>query len=415
MNPERSPQSQLPRRPKAVLNSLTTNQFHLRNPFMGAWLSATFPGFGHLSLGNYVTGFILFTWEMLANTMAKVNLAILYSFTGRYDMAKEIVDNRWLLIYAPVYVFAVWDSYRRTLKYNQFSLLADRAGQTAPPIAMSALEINALDKRSPWVAVAWTLLSPGLGHLYSHRLVTGFFLLVWWVAAVYNSLVLRAIQFTGLGLFEQAKAVVDPQWLIYLPSILGFACYDAYSNTLSFNRLFEKEQTFFLKQKYQNPNFQMPTKVGSEVYITASFEHSIKLELAISELEQKGIPQEQICAIPMNVPEKEMQLFDTIHRADGMSMFDVPTVLGTIFMLFGVMWGFMWTWGPIIWGLIGLFLGAALGFAFKYIYYRMYAQKQSPTGKTTEVVLIVSCHKAETEMVERVLTGHLALSVGRKG
>ncbi len=61
-----------------------------------------------------------------------------------------------------------------------------------------------------------------------------------------------------------------------------------------------------------------------------------------------------------------------------------------------------------------MFLGAALGLVFKYIYYRMYARKQPPTGKTTEVVLIVSCHRAEAEMVERVLAGHLALSVGRK-
>lgn len=414
MNPEQSTQSQLPRRPKAVLSSLTTNDFHLHNPFMTAWLSATFPGFGHLSLGNYVTGIILFVWEMLANTMAKVNLAILYSFTGRYDMAKEIVNNRWLLIYAPIYVFAIWDSYRRAVKYNQLSLLADRSEQMPRPISMSSLEINALDKRPPWAAVAWTLFAPGLGHLYAHRLVTGFFLLIWWVASVYQSSVLQAIQFTALGLFEQAKAVVDPQWLIYLPSILGFACYDAYVHVLSFNRLFEKEQASFLKQKYQSPNFKMPTKVGSEVYITASFEHSIKLELAISELEQKGIPQGQICAIPMNVPEKEMQLFDTIHRTDGLSMFDLPAVFGTTLMLFGVMWGFMWTWGPIIWGLIGLLLGVALGFAFKYLYYRLNAEKQQPIGKRTEVVLIVGCHKAEAEMVERVLAGHLALSVGRK-
>ncbi len=116
----------------------------------------------------------------------------------------------------------------------------------------------------------------------------------------------------------------------------------------------------------------------------------------------------------MNVPKKEMHLFDTIHQADGLIMFDLPTVFGTILMLLGVMWGFMWTWGPILWGLIGLFSGGALGFAFKYVYYRMYAQKQPPAGKTTEVMLIVACQKAEAEMVERVLAGHLALSIGRK-
>lgn len=222
------------------------------------------------------------------------------------------------------------------------------------------------------------------------------------------------MQFTALGLFAQAKAVIDPEWFMYLPSVYGFAVYDAYVNTVEYNRLFEKEQSAFLKNKYQNPMFKMPTEAGAAMYVTASFEHSIMLELVISELEQKGIPQAQVCAIPLNAPRKDKQLMDTIHRADGLSMFDLATISGTIFMLFGVMWGFMWTWGPVIWGMIGMVGGGALGFAFKYIYYRFNAAKQPPVGKNTEVVLIVACQPAEAEMVERVLAGHLALGVGRK-
>jgi hypothetical protein len=407
-------QTQIPRRSKGIIHSLAINFFHLRNPYTIAWWSAAYPGFGHISMGNYVSGFLLFFWEMLANTKAKLNLAILYSFTGRFEMAKEVVDNRWLLLYAPIFIFAIWDSYRLALQMNQLSILADRGSRTVQPESISFMEINILDKRSPWVAVSWSLLLPGLGHIYTHRIPAGFFLLAWWIAIAYYSFLLPATQFSALGEFEQVKLILDPEWIIFLPSIYGFAAYDAYVNTIEYNRLFEKEQAGFLKQKYQNPAFPMPVKVGAEMYVTASFEHSIKLELAISELEQKGISQDHICAIPMNVPEKEMQLFDTVHWADDMSMFDLPTVLGTVFMLFGVMWGFLWTWGPIIWGLIGLFLGGAFGFAFKYIYYRLYAAKQPPVGKTTEVVLLVSCQKSEAEMVERVLAGHLALSVGRK-
>lgn len=89
------PQQQPPRRPKGAMNSLATNFFHLRNPYTIAWWSFTYPGFGHISMGNYATGFLLFIWEMVANTKAHVNLAILYSFTGRFDLAKEVLDNRW--------------------------------------------------------------------------------------------------------------------------------------------------------------------------------------------------------------------------------------------------------------------------------------------------------------------------------
>ncbi len=405
-------QQQTPRRPKGVMNSLATNYLHARNPYTIAWWSAAYPGFGHISMGNYVSGFLLFFWEMMANTKAKVNLAILYSFTGRFDMAKEIVDNRWLLLYAPVFIFAIWDSYRLALQLNQFSILADRGGRTVKPVSASFMEINILDKRSPWVSVAWTILLPGLGHIYTHRIPTGFFLLIWWMTIAYYSFLLPSTQFTAMGDFEQAKLILDPEWIMFLPSIYGFAAYDAYVNTVEYNRLFEKEQTAFLKGKYQSPDFEMPAKVESEMHVTACFEHSIKLELAIAELEQKGIAPDHVYAIPMNAPQKDMQLFDTIHRADGMSMFDLPTIMGTILMLFGVMWGFLWKWGPILWGLLGLFVGGALGFAIKYFYYRIYAQKQ-PSGKTTEVVLIVSCQKAEAEMVERVLAGHLALSLGR--
>ena len=154
---------------------------------------------------------------------------------------------------------------------------------------MSFMEINALDKRSPWVAVSWTLVAPGLGHIYTHRIPTGFFLIIWWMVIAYYSFLFQGIQYSALGLFEQAKGIVEPKWIMFLPSIYGFACYDAYVNTVEFNRLFEKEQASFLRKKYQSPNFTMPVKVGNNLYITASFEHSIKLELAISELEQKGI------------------------------------------------------------------------------------------------------------------------------
>lgn len=402
------------RRPKGVMNSLAINIFHLRNPYTTAWWSATYPGFGHISMGNYVSGFLLFFWEMLVNTNAKVNLAILYSFTGRFELAKEIADNRWLLLYVLVFIFAIWDSYRLTLQFNQLAILADREEHIIQPISISFMEINALDMRSPWVAVAWTLVAPGIGHIYTHRIPTGFFLVIWWIVIAYFSFLFQSIQYTALGLFEQAKAVIDPEWFLYLPSIYGFAVYDAYVNTVEYNRLFKKEQAAFFKKKYQGASFKMPIKAESHMYITASFEHSIKLELAISELEQKGIMADHICVIPMNSPQRDVRLFDTIHRADGMSMFDLPTVLGTIFMLFGAMWGFMWTWGPIIWSLIGLLSGGILGFVIKYSYYRLYAKKQRKPGQKTEVVLIVGCRKSEAEMVERILSGHLALSIGRK-
>ena len=148
------------------------------------------------------------------------------------------------------------------------------------------------------------------------------------------------------------------------------------------------------------------------MHVVASFEQSNYLELAITDLEQKGIENNRICAIPLNRMIKERMLFDTLHRADGQTMFDLPTILATIFSLLGVMWGFLWTWGPIIWGLIFLVGGFVLGFCIKYFLYKNSLSKK--TKYNTEVVVIVNCKPAEVETVEKVLLNHFAIGIGRK-
>lgn len=256
--PNGIPQSPKQRRPKAVASSISTNFLHLRNPFVIAWWSAAFPGFGHISLGNYVIGFLLFSWEMLVNTQSELNTAIVYSFTGRFEMAKEIVNNRWLLLYAPVWVFCIWSSYCLTVDLNKISVLADRNHSPIDATSLSFFEINSLEKRIPWVSVVWTVLTPGLGHLYCHRIPTAFFILIWWIAISYMSHILQAFQYTALGDFEQAKAVLNPEWFLYLPSIMGFAVYDVYVNTIEYNRLFDREQANYLIREYQASDFTMP-------------------------------------------------------------------------------------------------------------------------------------------------------------
>ncbi|MFA4886386.1 MAG: hypothetical protein WC601_11545 [Desulfotomaculaceae bacterium] len=45
--------------------------------------------------------------ELLINTHAHVNLAIIYSFTGNFAMAKQVLDTHLLLLYCGVLVYAV--------------------------------------------------------------------------------------------------------------------------------------------------------------------------------------------------------------------------------------------------------------------------------------------------------------------
>ncbi|GAE91095.1 membrane protein [Gracilibacillus boraciitolerans JCM 21714] len=234
-----------------------TTQIHLRNPYIIAWWSAAFPGFGHLLLSKYLRGFVLFVWEVVVNVHANVNLAMVYSFQGEIEMAKNILDTRWLLIYIPVYIFAIWDSYRTTVDLNKIYLLAEREEHPFNTFSISPLEINYLDKRNPILAVIWSLFVPGLGQLYIHRIVTAFFVIVWIVAFSYYSYGLQAISLLFLGEIQKATSVLKPEWLLFFPSIYGFAIYDSYVNTVENNKLYEKVQRKYLKVNYQDPTFKI--------------------------------------------------------------------------------------------------------------------------------------------------------------
>ncbi len=225
---------------------------------MTVWMSVLFPGFGHILLGSYLKGFLLIIWEIIINMNAKINLAIIYSFQGKFDLAKAVLDKRWVHLYLAVFVYALWDSYRSTVDLNKLSVLADRQGSPIVPFKMDSIEINYLDKKSPWVAGIWSMLMPGMGQNYNHRVPTGFFILAWWIAIVYFSHHGEAIYYSAIGDFAQAKSIADPQWLLFLPSLQFFAVYDAYVHTVEYNKLFEVEQASFLKENYQSPTFELP-------------------------------------------------------------------------------------------------------------------------------------------------------------
>ncbi len=225
---------------------------------MSAWWSAAFPGFGHVFTGLYVKGFILIIWEVFINQKAGINTAIIYSFIGRFDLAKDALDKGWLLMYCAVYVYAIWDSYRSTVDLNKFSILADREKSSVLPFKVSTTAVNYLDKRPPWTASLWSALLPGLGQLCTRDMITGFFIGVFWITLTYYSRLLEAIHYTFAGAFRQAVEVTDPQLLLYLPSLYVFTIYHAYVNAVENNKMFDIEQAQFLKKKYQNPNFVMP-------------------------------------------------------------------------------------------------------------------------------------------------------------
>lgn len=246
------------RRFKAYVSIVGSTQLHLRNPYIIAWWSAAFPGFGHLLLSKYLRGYSLFMWEILVNNMSHLNEAILYSFIWDFNMAKEILEPRWLLLYLPVYIFGIWDSYRTTVDMNKVFLLAERENANFNSYAIGGFEINYLDKRRPIMAVFWSLLTPGLGQLYIHRVVTAIFMMAFMIIFVYFSNILVAVHYLFLGEIGQATEALNPQWFLFIPSHIGYAVYDAYVNTVENNKLFESEQRKYLQMNYQQYRLKIP-------------------------------------------------------------------------------------------------------------------------------------------------------------
>ena len=123
-------------------------------------------------------------------------------------------------------------------------------------------------KKTPWVAAIWSLLSPGAGQLYIHRIIVAAFLLISWIVVTYCSKLLPAIQYTLTGQLDKVKSVVDWQWYLNIPSIYLYAMYDAYANCVEENNLYDWEQSKFLKNNIKIKIFTYQIKIEEIKVIT---------------------------------------------------------------------------------------------------------------------------------------------------
>lgn len=148
------------------------------------------------------------------------------------------------------------------------------------------------------------------------------------------------------------------------------------------------------------------------MYIFASFEHGALLEIAISDLTRLGLTDRDILAVPLRATTRKLSVIDKIYRADGFSVLDGAAALGTVCMVFGIVIGSVLNWGSIIWGIIGLVAGAAVGLAVDWVL----TKRKNKSGKRNNpipVMLIVRCENVMADMVENILEEHQALGLAR--
>jgi hypothetical protein len=241
----------------AQLSIFGTTQIHLRNPYIIALWSVAFPGYGHLLLSKYIRGFALVIWELFINQSTQLNSAMVYTFMGDIESAKEVLNLRYMNLYIPVYLFSIWDSYRTTVDLNKIYLLNEKGAHTVDRLIIKPLEINYLDKRSPIVAAFWAMTIPSVGQLYIHRIFGALFTLIVTVVFMHFSHFLEGFHFLLLGDIDKSTEVLNKQWLLYMPSFYFFTIYDTYMNVVENNKLFEAEQKNFLKKHYQSPAFKI--------------------------------------------------------------------------------------------------------------------------------------------------------------
>ncbi|MDL4839778.1 hypothetical protein [Aquibacillus rhizosphaerae] len=391
-----------PRYAKGALSTFGANSVYPRIPWVAAWWSLTFPGFGHVYLGRYLPGFILIIWELVVNTQANLNMGIALSMLGKFEEAKAVLNEEWILLYMGAYIFSIWDSYRSSVEIGKSHILSEVEDAPVGPSIVSAFDIIIVDKKKPWLAAIWSTLSPGLGQLYSGHTITGTFILAWWIFVTYKANTIGSWFYSSIGNFPIATAMVDWQWFLFLPSMYAFAIYQAYAAVNENNILYDIEQLRYLRVRDENLAQQEPNTLENDtLQIIATFEHSPFVEMAIHDIESIGVPPKNIVALPLENLEAETNIIDSLHRVDGRSVLDGAMVSGTIFMLLGTIYGFVWYWGPVIWGLLGLvggfFLGLIIEIAFHKKRIKLFASRKS------EVFMQITCNSSMKEHLIKVL------------
>ncbi|CDQ18399.1 hypothetical protein SAMN05192559_101987 [Halobacillus karajensis] len=114
--------------------------------------SIAFPGFGQILNGQVIKGLAFIILEIILNVNSSFNMAIIHSFHGNITKAIEVTDYQWLMFYPCVYMFAVWDAYRKAD--------GECESYTFVPFAFCAYFVTVGLIYSPVFKVAGTLIGP---------------------------------------------------------------------------------------------------------------------------------------------------------------------------------------------------------------------------------------------------------------
>lgn len=217
------------------------------NPYMIAWWSAAFPGFGHYMLNQYLRATLLTLVEVTINTCAHINEAMVYSFCGEIELAKLTLNIDWMLGYLIIYLITIGDSFRSAVELNKLNALAK---PTITNLEIFPSEVHYLKKKKPLIGALYSFLFPGFGQFYTHRIFLAFYAIFWWWVYILLSHSHRSIVLLLLGEIEHSITVLHPHWLLFMPSVIGGSIYFAHLTCRSHNELLLESQKVRLGNRY---------------------------------------------------------------------------------------------------------------------------------------------------------------------
>ncbi|MBN8202105.1 hypothetical protein [Bacillus sp. NTK034] len=245
------------RRPLSRINTFGITHLRYQNPYMVAWWSAVFPGFGHYLLNQYLRATLLTLSEVIINTLAHINEAMMYSFCGEFELAKAVLEPKWAFGYLLIYLIAMGDSFRSALFHNKLYVLTCMENKPIPSINITASEIQYLERKSPVMGAVYSFFFPGLGQLYNHRFGLAFYAMFWWWIYLMLSSMHESIFSLLHGHLGQSISMLHPHWLLFMPSVMGGSIYHSYITTIGHNHLFEMAQRQLLSMRYQNAKLRI--------------------------------------------------------------------------------------------------------------------------------------------------------------
>ncbi|PMC35462.1 hypothetical protein CJ195_18820 [Bacillus sp. UMB0899] len=245
------------KRPLSKISTFGITQLNPQNPYMIAWWSAVFPGFGHYMLNRYLRATLLTLVEVIINTLAHINEAMVYSFCGQFELAKMVIEPKWAFGYLAIYLVAIGDSFRSALYQNKLYHLVRLENKRISSMEIYPMEIHFIEKKSPIFGVIYSFFFPGLGQLYINRFGLAFYAIFWWWVYITLSSTHEALLLLLLGHTQESISLLHPHWLLFMPSVMGGSMYHSYRTTLEHNHLFRLEQRQRLRNRYKHAKLRI--------------------------------------------------------------------------------------------------------------------------------------------------------------